>query len=109
MDWLTVGTGLLRVVTLGAGLGLGGGAGAAWLARGLGAPAQPTTHAARRLARPLLGLLLAAAPLLAVAETLWESNAQRDLTLLPGLVPYVLTNTLFGIVWAAHVLVLGGL
>ncbi|HMA36905.1 MAG TPA: hypothetical protein VKY74_20790 [Chloroflexia bacterium] len=102
---LAAGTGL-RALTLPAGLLVGGGAGAAAILQRLGIPAATIAPAACRLARPLVaGLLLAALPL-AVVETLLETRAPLDALLFTDLLPYTLANTLFGVVWAAHLLVL---
>ncbi|HUS15674.1 MAG TPA: hypothetical protein VM536_11735, partial [Chloroflexia bacterium] len=105
-DLLVAAGGVLRAVTLPAGILLGGGAGAAVLLRSVGMPPTPLHAAAVRLARPLLVLLLLAALPLAVLETLWQTSAPLDSTLLIDLVPYMLSRTLFGVVWAAHVTVL---
>ena len=104
---LVVAAGLLRAVTLPAGLLLGGSAGAATVLQGLGVEPAPVERAARRLAGPLLLLLLAAALPLAVVETLWETEAPLSPDLFTDLLPYMLAQTLFGVVWGLHLVVLG--
>lgn len=97
------------MATLPAGLLLGGSAGAAALLRRLDVPAAPVEAAARRLAAPLLAVLVGGALPLALIETLWQTGAPLDLGLLTDLLPYLLTHTLFGVVWVAQVVLLGGL
>lgn len=106
-DVLILAGGLLRLVTLPAGLLLGGGAGAGLLLRHLGGDPAAVEGAGRRLARPLLLVLIAALVPLALVETLQQTGAPLDGTLLTDLLPYMLLNTLFGVVWAAHAAILG--
>ena len=106
---LTLAGGLLRLGTLPAGLLLGGGAGAGLLLRHLGRDPAAVEQAGRRLARPLLLILIAALVPLAVVETLQQTGAPLNLVLLTDLLPYMLLNTLFGVVWAAHAVILGAL
>jgi copper transport protein len=98
--------GLLRLGTLPAGLLLGGGAGAGLLLRHLGCEPGTVEQAGRRLARPLLLILIVALVPLAVVETLQQTGAPLDAALLTDLLPYMLGNTLFGVVWAAHAAIL---
>ena len=99
--------GLLRLVTLPAGLVLGGGAGAGLLLRHLGCESAAIERAGCRLARPLLLVLIAALVPLALVETLQQTGAPLDGALLTDLLPYMLLNTLFGVVWAAQAAILG--
>jgi hypothetical protein len=106
-DILILAGGLLRLVTLPAGLLLGGGAGAGLLLRRLGSEPAAVERAGRRLARPLLLILIAALVPLALVETLQQTGAPLTLAVLTDLLPYMLLNTLFGVVWAAHAAILG--
>jgi copper transport protein len=108
-SWLIILAGLLRAATLPAGLLLGGAAGARLLLRHLGVADPRIETAHRRLAGGLLALLLASVPVLALVETRWESAHPFDMTLLTDLLPYTLSVTLFGVVWAAYALIVGGL
>ena len=95
-------------MTLPAGLLLLGAAGAAALLRGLGADRPRVDAAARRLARPLLGVLALGALLLALLETLLQTGDPLGATALAD-VPYLLGTTLFGVLWIAHVAILAAL